>query len=92
MFDKPKDDGPETMRQSRTWEVIKNRYLRLGLCHTCASQAAYGHQLGFSRIHPPCPDCAPIVATFEFPAVTPWRKVLNPGAAKTARARLKTTP
>lgn len=50
-----KRDKPETARQAGTWENVKNRYADAGLCNGCAGQAAYGHQLGFARIHPPCP-------------------------------------
>jgi hypothetical protein len=83
----PKDDGPETMRQAKTWQVHNNRYVDLGLCYACAAQAGYGHQLGFSRINPPCEVCAPIVATFPFAAVAPWRMTLEPrhAAAKVKR-------
>jgi hypothetical protein len=86
--DKP-TDGPETMSQARTWQIHNNRYVDLGLCYPCAAQAAYGHQLGFSRIHPPCEVCAPIVAGFEFPAVAPWRKTLQARHAIRARADAK---
>jgi hypothetical protein len=48
---------PETPRQAVEWETAKRRYLGLGLCLRCASQAAWGHQCGFSQIHPPCDDC-----------------------------------
>lgn len=50
----PKRDKPETFRQAGTWENVKNKYVDAGLCNGCAGQAAYGHQLGFTRIHPPC--------------------------------------
>lgn len=69
-------DPPETTRQSQTWETTANFYEQDGLCRGCAGQAAYGHQLGFSRIHPPCDACQPIVDDFPLPAglATPWRK------------------
>jgi hypothetical protein len=84
--DKP-DDGPETMEQARRWEVVKNRYERAGLCHICSAQAAFGHQLGFSRVHPPCPDCVPVVAEFPYPAVAPWRMTLDGPNTRAREAR-----
>lgn len=57
MADKRKGDKPETVRQAATWENVKNHYLAAGLCNGCAGQAAYGHQLGFSRIKDPCDTC-----------------------------------
>lgn len=78
----------ETLSQARLWEKVKSLYVRDGLCDGCASQAAYGHQLGFGyvsprdkwseadrRIKPPCSECAPIVAAF--PVDVPrsqWRR------------------
>jgi hypothetical protein len=71
-------EPPETMRQAKRWETVKNRYLAAGLCIKCASQAAYGHQLAFSRIHPPCDDCAAVVAGFPIHATTVWRRLADP--------------
>lgn len=70
------DEAPETMSQAHTWVVTANAYEADGLCRGCAGQAAYGHQLGFSRVHPPCDTCQPIVDTFPVDAgqATPWRK------------------
>jgi hypothetical protein len=39
---------PETTRQARTWDVNFNAYKDAGFCPPCASQAAWGHQIGFS--------------------------------------------
>lgn len=50
-------EKPETYRQAVHWETMKRRYLDAGLCIRCASQAAYGHQHGFSNVHPPCSAC-----------------------------------
>ncbi len=76
MRNKPKAERPETMSETRTWDVTKNHYKRDGLCHRCASQAAWGHQIGFSRLeHAPCSDCAAVVATFPVEASHPaWRR------------------
>ena len=32
---------PETLAQVDQWETTKRRYLRAGLCHKCAAQAAW---------------------------------------------------
>jgi hypothetical protein len=76
----PKADRPETVRQAQTWETVKNRYVAAGLCHKCASQAAWGHQIGFSRVeHAPCAACRPIVD--GLPAASSnasWRRLVNP--------------
>lgn len=68
----------ESFRQAKTWETVTRRYQREGLCRGCAGQAAYGHQLGFSRVNPPCGECAPIVDGFPCHAAGPWRRVLDP--------------
>lgn len=64
---------PETSGQADRWGAIKAHYLRLGLCHKCAAQAAYGSQLGFSNVNPPCAGCAPVVSTFESDRPNGWR-------------------
>ena len=68
---------PETLRQAQEWERIKLGYLRAGLCHKCAAQAAWGHQPGaggWCAVNPPCPDCAPFVAMFPVVTANPhWR-------------------
>lgn len=71
-------EPPETMRQAKRWETTKNRYLAAGLCVTCASQAAYGHQLGFARIHPPCDKCMSAMVSFPIQATTVWRRLADP--------------
>jgi hypothetical protein len=65
---------PESPRTARRWDGAKAAYLRDGLCHRCAAQAAWGHQLGFSRIRPPCADCRPIVDRFPVSEASPWRR------------------
>lgn len=67
---------PETFRQAQTWELVKNTYRADGLCTTCAAQAAWGHQNGFTTIEPPCPACVPVIAGFPFPVgeSSPWRR------------------
>lgn len=66
--------GPETPGQVAAWEQVKSRYLRLGLCHYCAAQAAYGHACGFATVEPPRPGCLPVIQGFEFDAPNGWRK------------------
>lgn len=61
MSEKRKGDRPETIRQALTWENLKNHYVDAGLCNGCAGQAAYGHQLGFTRIKDPCTACRSVV-------------------------------
>lgn len=73
---------PETVSQARTWQRVRDHYRSTGLCDRCAAQAAWAHQDHGDQwvtIHPPCPRCAPIVATF--PDRTPsgsWRKCIRP--------------
>jgi hypothetical protein len=55
---------PETPSQAITWQTVKAKYVASGLCHACAAQAAWGHQLGFGHpgLRPPCDQCRPRVA------------------------------
>ena len=73
---KPKADRPETLREARRWGTTLNQYLAFGLCHRCAAQAAYGHQIGFTRVeHDPCPACVPVVASLPQESSHPaWRR------------------
>lgn len=70
---KAKADRPETMHEARRWDASNSHYLRLGLCYVCAAQAAYGHQLGFARVNPPCVVCVGVVAGFPDGAANGWR-------------------
>jgi len=65
--------APETLAQAREWDKTRNHYRRLGLCHRCAAQAAYGHADGFSTVKAPCTDCLPIVATLPTAQPNGWR-------------------
>lgn len=67
-------DQPETYAECRAFERVAKSYARLGLCDTCAAQASYGHQHGFSAVNPPCPLCASTVTTFDYSAPNGWRK------------------
>ena len=72
---------PETLTQAGHWETVKRRYLRAGLCHRCAAQAACAHQGGaggWGAIHPPCTECGGIVELFAYPTTNPlWRSVIR---------------
>jgi hypothetical protein len=72
----PKAERPETIAAARKWDAVANAYQRDSLCRACAGQAAWGHQVGFSLIKPPCPACAPVVAMFpqEAAAGSGWRR------------------
>jgi hypothetical protein len=81
---------PETLGQARTWDSNANAWEDFGLCRACAGQAAWGAQLGFAEVHPPCPDCAPKIA--HLPTLKPneWRMPEGGVAAlRAARARKK---
>lgn len=71
-----KETRPESLREARTWEIVKGKYAALGLCGRCAAQAAWGHQIGFGRLeHQPCAACAPVVATLPVATASPaWRR------------------
>lgn len=68
-------EPPETMDQARRhgWHV--RRYESLGLCPRCASQAAWGHQVGWTRVHRPCDPCRPLVDKFDLPQVNGWHSI-----------------
>ena len=66
---------PESRTQAARWQNVKGKYLECGLCHTCAGQAAWGHQNGFSTIHPPCTDCQPIVDDLPVWKPGPWKGI-----------------
>lgn len=67
--------SPETPRQAEKWIRVKSWYDRSGLCARCSSQGAWGHQLGFSNVKPPCHPCAVIVAEFPIPAGNGWNQL-----------------
>lgn len=69
----PNSSDPETKSQADEHGRTMRHYIRLGLCNPCAGQAAWGHQNGFSSIHPPCQSCQPIVNTFPTDEPGPWR-------------------
>ena len=66
---------PETLVQAQEWERTKNHYLKLGLCTTCAPQASWGHQNGFSSCRPPCRCCEAVVGGFPTKEAGSWRSL-----------------
>jgi hypothetical protein len=70
------DRRPESRTQAQTWDKVKCHAVRFGLCHACASQLAWGHQLGFVRTtRPPCHVCASVVAGLPVAKPNGWRTV-----------------
>ncbi|MCU4298184.1 hypothetical protein D3I60_14070 [Brevibacterium permense] len=67
--------GHETSRQARRWQGVYGWYDRAGLCPRCCAQAAWGHQLGFSNVKPPCLPCSVIVAAFPVTAANGWNQL-----------------
>jgi hypothetical protein len=72
-------EEPETIGQARVWTRKQGRYEIAGLCVVCAAQAAWGHAIGFQKIHDPCLICQPIVAAFPVPGPkgSKWKKILD---------------
>ena len=70
-----KADRPETLEQALVWQKNLSNYKSHGLCHKCASQAAWGHQIGWTRLqHPPCEQCTSTVADLPRQTANPaWR-------------------
>lgn len=81
--------SPETPMQAQWWKRTQGWYERAGLCPRCSSQGAWGHQLGFSNVKPPCNPCAAIVAEFPTPSANGWHQLTQhtaPQYALTAAA------
>ena len=66
-------NSPETIREAQNHQTYANVYMRNGLCSPCAYQNAYGHQLGWSLVRPPCDKCKPVVANFPVAKANGWR-------------------
>ena len=75
---------PETPRQAEKWQRVYGWYDRAGLCPRCSAQGAWGHQLGFTNVKPPCNPCAVIVAEFPIETVGSWRQLTQPTAPQYA--------
>lgn len=79
---------PETLRQARTFEEVRARYVGDGFCAACSVQAAFGHQMGFSQVTAACVECQEKRPTYRFAAEDAHRwagTTLNPS---TRRSRL----
>lgn len=70
---RPAKSSAESLRQARTFDSNKRHYVSLGLCSPCAAQAAWGHQLGFSKSKSPCQGCQPLVDSFPVRRSNKWR-------------------
>lgn len=77
-------DQPETMRQARRFDAVCNQARSFGLCARCAPQLAFGHQLGFTRVHAPCVDCLPLLERLPVGQPNEWRSVEGSAASKSA--------
>lgn len=55
---------PAELVDAKEFGVMNNRCHSLGLCTSCAPQAAYGHQERFAAVKPPCSSCLPIILGF----------------------------
>ena len=55
----------ESSRQATIWESVRASYAASGFCPSCAAQAAYGHQLGFSQVPSVCDSCRGRKATWR---------------------------
>jgi hypothetical protein len=82
---------PETLLQAARWDSRANFYEARGLCRPCAGQAAHGASIGWGRVRPPCPQCAPIVAQFPNPQHNGWRSLKVRRSANTVPARTDST-
>jgi hypothetical protein len=85
----PPDKGsgePETVHEARRWQTRLNKYVKAGICHRCAGQAANGHRDGWANVRPPCGECWPTVNGWASPTGAPsgWHSL---DAAKVAVSR-----
>lgn len=84
--------APETLRQARRWDETAARYRAHGLDPSCAAQLAWGHQVGFSQVHPPCDECATkLMGLLSIPSPPASADQAMPSSAGRSRAaeRLK---
>lgn len=85
---KPRRERPESLTEARRWERYRSEFDALGLCGRCACQAAYGVQVGWSHVHPPCDRCRPVLAVFTRAGPNGWR-IPTPTERRTAKASKK---
>ena len=48
---------PETLNQAEIFDAVVAAYMAAGWCPICSAQAAFGRQIGFRQVQPPCPSC-----------------------------------
>jgi hypothetical protein len=73
-----KIDRTETFSQAQRFDTNRNTFAKLGFCDTCAAQAAYGRQLGWNQVAPPCARCIASVDEVSMEAIgAPWRRVFE---------------
>ena len=70
----PRVQRPETLAQAVECDRRSRAYRAAGLCCKCSAQAAWGHSIGFTRVHPPCPACVLVVTSFPLAAPNGWRR------------------
>lgn len=75
---------PETPSQAQEWQRAYGWYDRAGLCPRCSAQGAWGVQLGYSNVKPPCNPCAVIVDEFPAERSNGWRRLHRETAAQYA--------
>ena len=64
---------PESIGQAKAFDTRAGVYRAAGLCDACAAQAAFGHQLSFAQVRPPCPHCVSLIRLFPIEALNGWR-------------------
>lgn len=82
-------ERPEKMGQALAWDRRRDAYAyRAGLCDRDAAALSWGHSLGFASLtHPPCQECAPIVATFPEETSHPSWRAYTRGRVKAPSGR-----
>lgn len=80
----PASQPPETPSRAQEWQRAYGWYDRAGLCPRCSAQGAWGVQLGYSNVKPPCNPCAVIVAEFPAERSNGWRRLHRETAAQYA--------
>lgn len=76
---------PETPRQAERCDRTSRFAHDVGeLCWACSAQLAWGHACGFTEVHSPCADCAPIVALWPVEKPNRWRTVQGSASSPAA--------
>jgi len=87
----------ETLDQAELFTTNRNLFSRLGFCDMCAAQAAYGRQLGWKQVAPPCAKCIASVDEISLNEIgARWRKIFEDserwGAMDTRTSALSGAP